>query len=363
VFSNGNRFILTTAAGLVAGAALVYFGPPELRFWSRVEAPQTVATPAAPDPAKQPLAAAQPTKTGLEPQLPSFDVVRVEPGGETIIAGRSAPGAKVTMMRNGTVYDEALADAAGNVVLTPPPLPRGTQEIILETLEPDGTRRRSRDSVIVDVAPARSSQPLAAPGKPTALLSAPGEEQERTRRAGAIGPAQTATLRIDAVDAQQGEGLLVSGHAEPGATVGLYLNETFVASGRANEDGSVSFKISRGVQAGNYRIRMDEVELSSGRVKARVEVNFAAPPEVVVTGATATTPPEPSKAAARGAVVVPEVNTAVVARNESLWRISRRVYGHGLRYTVIYTANRDQIRNPNFIYPGQIFVLPAHGGP
>jgi nucleoid-associated protein YgaU len=56
--------------------------------------------------------------------------------------------------------------------------------------------------------------------------------------------------------------------------------------------------------------------------------------------------------------VVPEVRTALVVRGESLWRISQRIYGEGMRYTVIYSANHDQIRNPHLIYPGQTFVLP-----
>ncbi|MDB5560397.1 MAG: xkdP, partial [Enterovirga sp.] len=60
-----------------------------------------------------------------------------------------------------------------------------------------------------------------------------------------------------------------------------------------------------------------------------------------------------------GQVVVPEVNTAIVARGDNLWSISKRTYGRGLRYTVIYGANTPQIRDPNLIYPGQVFVLPA----
>nr|WP_280986387.1 LysM peptidoglycan-binding domain-containing protein [Hansschlegelia zhihuaiae] len=53
------------------------------------------------------------------------------------------------------------------------------------------------------------------------------------------------------------------------------------------------------------------------------------------------------------------MDTARVKRGDSLWRISRTTYGQGRRYTVIFTANDDQIRNPNLIYPGQVLVLPA----
>ena len=63
------------------------------------------------------------------------------------------------------------------------------------------------------------------------------------------------------------------------------------------------------------------------------------------------------------AVVVPEIKTVIVSKQENLWRISRRTYGSGQRYTAIYQANRDQIRKADLIYPGQVFVLPTERVP
>lgn len=54
---------------------------------------------------------------------------------------------------------------------------------------------------------------------------------------------------------------------------------------------------------------------------------------------------------------------AIIRRGDNLWSIARRVYGHGMRYTTIYQANRGQIRNPNLIYPGQVFALPTQNDP
>lgn len=48
-----------------------------------------------------------------------------------------------------------------------------------------------------------------------------------------------------------------------------------------------------------------------------------------------------------------------MTRGDSLWRISRQLYGAGIRYTQIYEANRGQIRDPDLIYPGQVLVAPA----
>ena len=67
----------------------------------------------------------------------------------------------------------------------------------------------------------------------------------------------------------------------------------------------------------------------------------------------------PDSGSPPSAVVVPKITTTTVSRGDSLWRLSQISYGAGTRYAVIYKANKGQIRNPNLIYPGQVFVLPA----
>lgn len=49
---------------------------------------------------------------------------------------------------------------------------------------------------------------------------------------------------------------------------------------------------------------------------------------------------------------------AIIRHGDNLWTIAQRVYGRGMKYTTIYQANTDQIRNPHWIYPGQVFDLP-----
>ncbi|OJF94495.1 LysM peptidoglycan-binding domain-containing protein [Pararhizobium antarcticum] len=50
--------------------------------------------------------------------------------------------------------------------------------------------------------------------------------------------------------------------------------------------------------------------------------------------------------------------SVIIRRGDTLWQISRRVYGAGVRYTTIYLANEDQITDPNRILPGQVFGVP-----
>lgn len=57
----------------------------------------------------------------------------------------------------------------------------------------------------------------------------------------------------------------------------------------------------------------------------------------------------------------PEVNagkTYTVKSRDCLWKIAKQFYGNGAQYTKIYNANKDKIKNPNLIYPGQVLTIP-----
>jgi LysM domain len=133
-------------------------------------------------------------------------------------------------------------------------------------------------------------------------------------------------------------------------------------------------------------VALAELESSSGAVRSRAELPFNVPGTVGTNrsvldravGSFQAHPPSqpPLQIAKRQDIAVSQlphataatplsnggspskIATTVVSRGDSLWHISRVTYGAGMRYAVVYKANRDHIRNPNLIYPGQIFVLP-----
>lgn len=306
----------------------------------------------------------------------AFDVVRIEPTGEAVIAGRAKPGSTVELLRNGEVHDRAIADQSGQFVIVSPRLPAGTYDLTLRSRQPDGTQSMSKQSVAVALEAGATDRPVVAlmtPSKPTIVLSQPAAQKPT---AGAV--------VVNAVETESSGKLHVSGQARPGAAVRLYLNDSFVASVTAGADGRFAVTINQGVTPGNYRVRLDEVELNSGTVRARAEVPFNVPDTVVAASAQAqaqattlkspgTTASQPRMAAAGATVppdggspstvIVPKIATTTVSRGDSLWRLSRLSYGAGTRYAVIYQANREQIRNPNLIYPGQILVVPTQAAP
>jgi nucleoid-associated protein YgaU len=297
--------------------------------------------------------------------VPTFDVARIEPSGEAVIAGRAAPGATVELLRNGEVHDRAVADASGQFVIVPPRLPAGTYDLTLRATQPDGKQMTSRQRVTTALEEKSADRPMVAlmtPDKPTIVLSQPADSK----------PVAGAVV-VQAVEIEPGGKFHVSGQARPGAALRLYLNDSFVTSVTAGADGRFAVTINEGVAPGSYRVRLDETS-SSGAVRARAEVPFNVP-DTVTTASVSTQPRRPDAAnpqlAAAGTtvlpdagsspstVVVPKITTTTVSRGDSLWRLSQLSYGAGTRYAVIYKANREQIRNPNLIYPGQIFVLPA----
>ena len=301
--------------------------------------------------------------------VPTFDVARIEPTGEAVIAGRAAPGATVELLRNGELHDRAVADQSGQFVMIAPRLPSGTYDLTLRSRQPDGKQATSKQSVAVALEPRSTERPVVAlvtPNKPTVVLSQPADAKPT---AGAV--------VVEAVEIEPGGKFHVSGQARPGAALRLYLNDSFITSITAAADGRFAVTINEGVAPGSYRVRVDEAS-ASGAVRARAEVPFNAPEATASVTARATASRRPDSAAtqqpqlaAAGAtvlpdsgsppstVVVPKITTTTVSRGDSLWRLSQNSYGAGTRYAVIYNANKGQIRNPNLIYPGQVFVLPA----
>jgi hypothetical protein len=186
-------------------------------------APTAIATPA-------PIAAPE-VKPALPPPA-KFDVVRVNPQGSAVLAGRAAPNAEVTVFDGATPIGRVQSDARGEWVIVPAaPLPPGPHTLRLSASIPGAETAASDDRVTVIVAAAAPAEPKLA------------------------------------------------------AT--------------------------------------------------------AIPPRAVA--------PENTE----------QANSLVVRPGNNLWRIARESYGDGKRYTVIYSANRDRIGDPDLIYPGQVFTLPA----
>ena len=86
----------------------------------------------------------------------------------------------------------------------------------------------------------------------------------------------------------------------------------------------------------DYKTKICNIQFASS--KPKVVVQLTRPVE---------NPPKPAN------------QTYTVVKGDCLWNIAKKFYGNGSKYTVIYNANKDKIKNPNLIYPGQVLTIPA----
>lgn len=278
----------------------------------------------------EPIAAAVPPSAAaaLAPDTrePSFDVVRIGADGDTVIAGRALPGAVVTVIDGGKELGQVTADARGEWVFVPTlPLETGSRELSLKATNPDGSELRSGEPVVL-VVPER--------GKGPALVIKP------LRGGGSKvlqGPttAVSGLLSLDMVEHDDQGRLFISGRAPVGGKINLYVDDHFLAKGEADAEGN--WRIAGTRPNGERHLLRADLLGDTGKVLARVELPWF-PGEDLPKG----------------------FSGVMVAPGNSLWRIARRMYGHGTAYTTIFEANRDQIQNPDRIYPGQVFNVPAH---
>jgi nucleoid-associated protein YgaU len=187
---------------------------------------------------------------------------------------------------------------------------------------------------------------------------------------------------------------VIAGRAAPGAIVDLLRDGERLDRAVADESGQFVMVPPR-LPAGTYELTLNarlpdgtvasskqgvtvtvnDVGASSGPTQSRTEYV----PETASRAVPSPQPPlkaakpqenavlQPAQAIATGSTsdeglsspaAAPKILTKVVSRGDSLWRISRITYGDGTRYAIVYRANRDRIRDPNLIRPGQILLLP-----
>ena len=110
----------------------------------RAVVPAPPANPAVPAPS---VAAARPAVPA--PLRPSFDIVRISPAGDAVLAGRAAPGAQIVITVDGAEIARGEADRAGQWVITPAkPLPSGGHELKVAARQPDGSLLEAEAPVV-----------------------------------------------------------------------------------------------------------------------------------------------------------------------------------------------------------------------
>ena len=344
------------------------------------DAPEPEAAAAeAPAPAPEPAQTATPEATAAAPApeaaapAPRLDVVRVDEGGLATIAGTAAPGAMISLRLDGVELSQIAADASGQfatlLTLSPSETPR---LLSLVQIGPDGTEIAGPDSLAlapvkapaVTAEAAAETTPETTPETAGLLVSPEGVSVVESSSASA---ASALPISIETIAYGAAGEVNLSGMAGLGAKLRIYLDEAPIAEAVADDTGKWSAALAD-VAAGLHVLRVDEVD-AAGAVVSRFETPFerevatqelaaaqteAAAPEVAPASEPATSEPAAAEPAAEAAAPI----TITVQPGFTLWAIARDTYGDGVLYVQVFEANRDKIKDPDLIYPGQVFTVP-----
>lgn len=324
----------------------------------KVEAPVAEAKPAEPAPAAE-VKPAEPAPTVVAEATPAVEAKPVEVAAATteVKPAEAAPAAEVKPAEPAPAAGPAKPAAeaapaaevkpAGDLIAIPTP----PADMLATAAAPDLGAAPVETPVKADAATPAAVEPAA----PVAAAETPAAEPAAP--AAPAAEVATATISIDAVELENGNRFYAAGSGTNGAVIRVYVDDkavgdTNVGKGRWLFQGKVE------LAPGKHTVRIDQIG-SDGKVLARAEVPFEIADDVL----TAPTLASGAGTAVAGAGTAgnagpAEPKTLIIRRGDNLWMIAKRLYGEGIRYSTIYQANTDQIRNPDLIYPGQVFVIP-----
>ncbi len=318
----------------------------------------------------------------VAPVPPEFDTFRLEVDGAMVIAGRAAPRQIVDVMLAGVAIDRVTADGSGNFVSLPVAGPSEVPRRLSLLADPDGMAISSTTSymvapiaapVVVAAAPEAETdtattaadmdatapatpQPLTAPDAEVAVVTPPAPPTVLQTDADGVrvvqgGPVLTspeagANVALDAITYDPEGEVQLSGRAIGDGSVQVYLDNEPLTTSPVTEGGDWRIDLPE-VETGVYTLRIDEVD-ETGTVVSRIETPFKREEAQDVAAALS------EETAVDGF----QVALRTVQPGATLWAIAEENLGSGIFYVEVFEANADLIRDPDLIYPGQIFRIP-----
>ena len=344
--------------------------------------------------------------------------MRLDPDGAAVVAGQVASGAKVSILVDGAEVATAAADDTGKFVamFDLPAADAGRLMTMVATLS-DGTKVESDASVALAATTAPAAEATAQAETTdaqagTTAVAVTDEGAKVLQTDTNVAAEVAANVTIDTIAYPTPETVQFGGRGTVGNFIRLYLDNAPLGDpATVGADGTWNLT-QTGIAPKIYTLRADEVD-GAGTVISRYETPFkretpealaaangtaaaaaetaapaaetAAPAPAADAAATtdtataadadtastdttaqATTEAAPAAKVATATETAPETATpaasvtVTVQPGFTLWGIAKRQLGQGIMYVQVYEANKDKIKDPDLIYPGQVFTLPQN---
>ena len=301
--------------------------------------------------------------TSQDLKNPSFDIIKADKDG-LIIAGRAKKFSKVQILNGDMVIAEVQANQFGEFVyITEESLDPGTYELRLLA---DGIASKESATVVVPDTPIEIVKDIDSLVEEQLTELAPEELIDSSVGEQVVGSLseeplvviedesgavqkviqgiddssqilqEQKQLSFDALSYTSEGVLKLAGKAQPRSRVEVYVDGQRIGWGITDDDGFWNITLGEPIKPGDYVLRFNQY--FDERIVSSIDTPISQPDMSTIESITE--------------------DIVVVQPGNSLWRISRRFYGRGIMYTIIFKANRSQINDPDLIYPGQIFEIP-----
>ena len=253
---------------------------------------------------------------------PAFDLVRVDEDGSAIIAGSAKPNSEVRLLVDGKELETAETDASGAfAILTT--IPSGEKPLELQLEDVNDNNIKSADTVLI--IPNKEAE-----GSGPKIIIAESDGKIIVQEQNDIAP-KIQPLSLDTINYAASGDVILADRASSEQIVRVYVDNKPVVLGEVT-DGKWNFEIPN-IEEGIYTLRVDAIN-NEGKVVDRVESPF------------------------QRVIREMEDGQATIQPGFTLWKLAELKYGFGMRYVQIFEANRDSIKDPDLIYPGQVFQIP-----
>ena len=278
--------------------------------------------------------------------IPKVDILKVDPDGSYIIAGKGKPNSSISLLEKGNRIDSVEADESGSwVIVSQGNLESGDNLLIIEQDNIDGTSTQSKEIYVTKINKENETKPLVIEivnddGGKLSIIQSPSikklesnVENELTLSEKHINKKNV--FKIQSVSFSQDGSLSIQGIANYGSNIEFFINKNLSSIFLKSKPEWIfnsSYKLDYGMHKLVANLKsQDNIILDSITLPfMRSEMPLGALPD----------------------------NFVLIKPGDMLWTISYKVYGNPLKYIEIYEENRDQISNPDLIFPGQVFSIP-----
>jgi len=284
----------------------------------------------------------------LDQNIPKVDIIKVEPDGSFVIAGVGKPRSEILILEKGKIIESAKVDKSGTwAIISNKQLSSGDNLIVIDQHNQDGTHSLSREIYVTKIDKKNKSKPMvvAIPnqdGGKIQIIQKPSKLNNSKKEKTLIVPIVNKlnlplkTFRVDSIFFNELGNVAIQGKANFGSYIDLYIDNIIIKKLSISSEPEWKFNSLKVFDFGHHRLKVI-LRSRDNNVLKKIELPFM---RVKI--------PEG---------MLPE-DYVIIKPGDMLWSISYRIYGNPFKYVEIYNENKDQISNPDLIFPGQIFALP-----